>query len=217
MAEVNNYNKLFSKTPHLFGEEPDKYLKKHVHLLNNSSPVLDVACAQGRNSFFLARKGFDVVSIDPSEVAIDGIRKTAKDENLSINCFQTVLEDFDAEKESFGTIIVFGLFQMLEMHSILEAINKLKSLLITNGYIFISAWTVDDSSYDKSRETGIELTPHSFQLPEGHIRTYLKPHQLAELFKEMETIYYWEGEGDWHSHGDSPPEQHARVEAVFKK
>jgi tellurite methyltransferase len=51
----------------------------HRSLLENVAPgrALDVACGRGRNAFFLAALGFEVVAVDVSDVAVDIVRARA--------------------------------------------------------------------------------------------------------------------------------------------
>ena len=54
---------------------PKKELNKFVSLLPKNGKILDVGCAAGRDSFYLADKGFKVVGIDLSEELLKIARK----------------------------------------------------------------------------------------------------------------------------------------------
>jgi hypothetical protein len=49
------------------------------------------------------------------------------------------------------------------------------------------------------------------------IYTFLEKGETKTLFKGFRPLYYWEGLGPKHQHGDGPIEQHGKVEAVFQR
>jgi len=57
---------------------------------------------------------------------------------------------------------------------------------------------------------------NSYLKSNGEKRTFFEPGEIKKLFKEYEIIYYWEGLGPEHRHGNSPIERHELIEAVFK-
>ena len=67
------YDEAYRKTEDYFGPGATSVLRKHYHLIGKDRPVLDIGAGQGRNTLFLARKGFAVDALDPSQVAIDTI------------------------------------------------------------------------------------------------------------------------------------------------
>ena len=54
---------------------------------------LDVGCGNGRDSFFFARRGMAVVSVDGSTAAIDDIADRAKTAQLPITALSSACED----------------------------------------------------------------------------------------------------------------------------
>lgn len=76
----------------------EKKVMKHV-----KGRVLDIGCGAGRHSLYLQRKGFDVLGIDNSPLAIKvcKLRGLRRAEVMSI-------EDVDSKPNSFDTIIMMG-------------------------------------------------------------------------------------------------------------
>jgi len=96
--------------------------------------VLDIGCGAGRHSLYLQKKGFDVLGIDNSPLAIKvcklrGLKKTKV----------MPIEDIDFKPDSFDTIIMmgnnFGLFgSFKKAQRLLKKIHKMTSrnaLIIT--------------------------------------------------------------------------------------
>lgn len=105
--------------------------------------VLDVGCGAGRHSLYLQRKGFDVLGIDKSSLAIKicRLRGVKKVELMSI-------EEIDFKPSSFDTIIMLG-----NNFSLLGGFKKAQRLLkklhyITTGHALIIAESFDPYKTD---------------------------------------------------------------------
>lgn len=71
------------QTPEYFGK-PYPELVDFFKKLNKNQTILDMGCGQGRDLFFLAELGFNMIGIDNSKVGIEQIRKRALKLNLNI-------------------------------------------------------------------------------------------------------------------------------------
>jgi SAM-dependent methyltransferase len=94
--------------------------------------VLDVGCGAGRHALYLQEKGFDVLGIDVSPLAV----KVCKLRGLK-EARVTSIEDIDFKKNSFDTIIMmgnnFGLFgSFKKAQRLLRRFHKITS---ENGLI----------------------------------------------------------------------------------
>ena len=76
----------------MFRTEPDESLVELVTPLRPGSAV-DLGAGEGRNSLWLARRGWDVTAVDASAVALDRLAAVAAAEGLSI---RTVVDDLVA-------------------------------------------------------------------------------------------------------------------------
>ncbi|GBD90440.1 putative S-adenosyl-L-methionine-dependent methyltransferase TehB [bacterium BMS3Abin04] len=212
-----NYDKEYSRIANVFGEEPETVLKSYYHKINNSLPVLDLGAGQGRNSFFLARKGFVVDAVDPSKVGIDIISTEAEKENLSIHTYQCGFNEFIPPIDSYSCILIFGLIQNLSRESIEIILAKINEWTEKESLVFITGFTTLDASFNEYAQKWDLTGKNSFAGEGSNIRTYLEPEEILSLFQNYKVIYHREGMGPKHRHGDGPLEQHAMVEAVFQK
>jgi len=97
--------------------------------------VLDIGCGAGRHSLYLQKKGFDVLGIDNSPLAI----KVCKLRGLK-NAEVMAIEDVDFRPDSFDTIIMmginFGLFgSFKKARRLLKKFHKMTS---RNGLLIAS-------------------------------------------------------------------------------
>ncbi len=89
--------------------EPDPFLVEALPWLRPGS-VLDLACGDGRNSLFLAERGFSVTGIDIADVGLARLRRTAQNRDLAITTQQADLEapDLILDYHPFDNVITFN-------------------------------------------------------------------------------------------------------------
>jgi len=209
------YDEEYGRVPELFGSEPEPLLLRHADTLDPALPVLDIGAGQGRNAIELARRGLTVDAIDPSVVAVETLRGRAEAEGLPLKVHGRTFNDFSADGP-YGAILVFGLIQILSWEAIARLVERITKWSVPRTHVFITAFSAGDASYIRWSGNGREIGPNSFRAADGEIRTFLEPGQILELFHAFDVVEHREGLGPVHRHGDSPPEQHAMVEAVFR-
>jgi cyclopropane fatty-acyl-phospholipid synthase-like methyltransferase len=212
-----SYDDAYRKSTDFFGSAPTDILKDYVHLINHGKPVLDIGAGQGRNTFFLARKGITVDAVDPSRVAVETIKEIAENEELPVNTQIGGFEDFDIREGCYGAVLLFGIIQILSRDEIDLLIAKTTRWLMDGGLVFITAFTVDDPSYERNASHYQPVAKNSFKSDDGQVFTYLEPDELLDIFKSYAVIFHEEGLGPMHRHGNSQPHQHASVKAVLQK
>ena len=84
-----------------FTTEPNAFLVEMVRELKPGR-ALDVAMGQGRNSIYLAGKGWDVTGFDVSSEGLAIARKGAEQAGVKINIVQQGWADFDFGSEKSG-------------------------------------------------------------------------------------------------------------------
>ena len=66
--DLDRWNQRFAEEGYLFGEAPNRFLASHAVSLSPGR-ALCVADGEGRNGVWLAERGWEVVSLDFSDVA----------------------------------------------------------------------------------------------------------------------------------------------------
>lgn len=211
------YDELYRNNENYFSAEPVKLLKDYWPLIDKNRPVLDIGAGQGRNTIFLARQGLEVHAIDPSKVAVQMIEQVASDEGLKVLTRHCGFESYKPDTDIYAGILLFGLIQILSWAQIESLLALIDACTDKGSLVFISAWSVADPSYPRISHDWEKCGKNSFKREEGEFRTYLERDEILTLFSKFEVVHHWEGMGPWHSHGDRPPEQHGRVEAVLRR
>ncbi|MCP4200042.1 MAG: methyltransferase domain-containing protein [Proteobacteria bacterium] len=89
-TDAKKWNSKYASRPGTLAD-PDQFLSDNLKHLSPGT-VLDVACGDGRNSIFLASKGFAVTGADISAVALERLAQFAHNRSLSITAKKIDLE-----------------------------------------------------------------------------------------------------------------------------
>lgn len=79
---------------HLFGTEPNEYLRSQVGRLPPGGRVLCVADGDGRNSVWLARQGYVVDAFDIADVGVRKAQALAQEAGVTVNYAVAGIEDW---------------------------------------------------------------------------------------------------------------------------
>jgi len=138
--------------------------------------ALDIACGRGRNSLFLAERGFDVVAMDISPVALAEGRKQAGEKSLSISWQQADLEEIELSAATYDLIVNFNYLQR-------SLVPRIKMSLKPGAHFIFETYPIDQQAIGHPKNPAYLL---------GH-------NELLELFSGVRMLYYREGkftEGD---------------------
>ncbi len=115
MMKIPFWEKAFKKdSTFLFGSSPNQTIVDFEHLFNRDWNILDVGCGDGKNSFYLAKKGFKFIdAFDISENAINKLNRISISEKLQINTKVTSVQDFAFEKK-YDLIMSFGVYHFIK-------------------------------------------------------------------------------------------------------
>lgn len=100
-------------------EDPERVRREVDFVVNTldlepKASVLDLCCGQGRHSLELARRGFQVTSVDLSEALLYVARQRAEQESLQITFIQSDMREIDFHEEFDAVINLFTSFGYLE-------------------------------------------------------------------------------------------------------
>ncbi|MFC1977694.1 methyltransferase domain-containing protein [Chloroflexota bacterium] len=169
--EENTWDKRYSSGDYKPRQEPSDLLTKWLDEFPPGK-ALDLACGTGRNSLFLAEKGYEVTAIDISPAAIKVAENKALAKGLKINW---IVADLDSFKIS-GQYDVISNFFHVNMKIVPDMINSLNigGVLIYQHHLF---------------------PPLPLSEPLRHPSSF-KPGELPQLFKDLKVIHYEEQQVD---------------------
>jgi tellurite methyltransferase len=173
--EKSTWEKKYSDDGYEPRETPSALL---TEWLDDRSPgkALDLACGTGRNSLYLAEKGYDVTAIDISPRAIAMAERISREKGLEINWIIADLDNHAIQGQYDLIVISFFYVHKNMVPPIIDALNRGGRLLYENHM----------------------LPPSSADEDQKH-RFHFKPGELRELFPGLKVISYEErrvdGEG----------------------
>jgi len=108
-------------------------MKKFVKYLKKTDLILDLGCGSGRDCIFLAKKGFSVIGIDLSPLAVKKAEKSALKNKLKIH-FDVGLAENLPYGNSFFDKIYSG--YTLQHTNIMKTSKEMFRILKKNGIIY---------------------------------------------------------------------------------
>lgn len=165
------WDKKYAQDSYIFGKIPAKFLSANYHFIPGGAKVLDVGMGEGRNAVFLARKGYTVVGVDISAVAVRKAKKLADEFGVRINTVVAPMQKFNPGKESYDAIICF--------YYVDRALNKRLMEWLKPGGILIY------ESHSELQKT----IPGNESYDEAYL---LKPGELLTMFKGYKVLKFEE-------------------------
>jgi len=152
----------------LASSKPSRFVEQHASLLDAGQPVLDAPCGFGRNSLFLAERGYHVIGVDNDHDRIKFLAACARSERRIQNTITLAVCNLDAEnlpfaESSVGTLLI--------IHFIPEQWTGYRSVLSRNGYLLFETMGGQGANY-------LQL-PHA-----GQMRALLDPGFRVIFYRE---------------------------------
>ena len=82
---AETWNRRYAGDDFLFGTEPNAWLREHAGTLPTAGHILSVADGEGRNSVWLARRGFQIDAFDVATRAVEKAKAFAQRQGVSVN------------------------------------------------------------------------------------------------------------------------------------
>ncbi len=143
--EAELYNQVYAAPPH-FNTEPSRILVEAIEGLSPGA-ALDVGMGQGRNSIYLARKGWEVTGFDVAEVGLKKAESEATKLGLKVTAIHAADEEFDFGTNRWDLITII---YALEKRSVFRARQALKP----GGIVVIEASLNPPGGYPFGYESG---------------------------------------------------------------
>lgn len=164
-----DWDKKYATGEYTSTRRPSKLLLELLPLLPKGK-ALDIACGEGRNAIFLAKKGYAVDAADISGVAIERGKKRAKKNKVNVNFIQADLEKYRIPAETYDLIVNFNYLQR-------DIISAIKNGLKKGGVVIFETFTLEQQTIGPPKNPDF----------------LLKPNELLKLFEGMHIFYYREG------------------------
>jgi len=203
----NNFDDWYKSHPNYYSHPSDGLIKCVKDYAIDPCKTLDVGCGQGRNALWLASKGFQVVAMDNSRVAIETLKKAARDQRLQIDARLADIRSFDFGSEQFGLVVILTTLNHIDPEYIPACCKKIIESLTSKGIIYCVAFTTEDPGFKGHSEISSECS-HT-------VNHYFSPGELQRLFSKLEILEYKEYTKVDNTHG--PAHYHGKAKLIGRK
>jgi len=161
MNEIKNYRVYMTQEERLFWNkfydndlapsDPSNFAKLCLEYVDKSKPLVEFGCGNGRDSFFFAQNGINVISLDRSKKAI------TKDLTFKVPNITFKEMDFTRISANELTDEIGGIYSRFTLHSIdKEGYNRTirycGEKLAKGAKLFIEARTINDPLFGKGEK-----------------------------------------------------------------
>lgn len=102
--DAKQWDERYSESGFMYGTEPNEFLVSVADRIP-TGPVLMLGDGEGRNGVYLAGRGYEVVSVDQSTVALEKARGLARERGVKIETRQADLREFVVDAGSWAGIV----------------------------------------------------------------------------------------------------------------
>ncbi len=154
MSQKEFWNSKFSREGFLYGTKPNSFIKSCEGNFKKSQRFLCLGEGEGRNAIYFAKKGFEVVALDASDIGLNKLELLANENNLKIKTRCIDLNEWEPSKK-YGTIIASFLHIYQSDRNTL--FNKIKSCLKDNGFFVGEFFSKNQINYTSGGPKDLDL------------------------------------------------------------
>jgi len=178
---AESWNRRYAGAEFLFGTEPNAWLREHTGSLPAGGRILSVADGEGRNSVWLARRGFQVDAFDLADRAVEKARVFALSAGVSVNFTLADVDGFAWPEAAYdGVAAIF--VQFADPSTRARLFERIVRSLKPGGVLVLQGYTPKQLDY---RTGGPPILSHLYTRA-----------LLESAFADLEIIALQEYEAD---------------------
>ncbi|QKF80783.1 class I SAM-dependent methyltransferase [Halarcobacter ebronensis] len=154
MSQQHFWNEKFSRQGYLYGKKPNAFIESCSHLFNREKAFLCLGEGEGRNAIFFAKKGFDVMALDASDIALKKLQEFASFESVHVKTKCIDLNEWEPNK-AYGSIVASYLHMHKSDRDVL--FKKIEDTLEEGGYFIGEFFSTKQLSYNSGGPKDIDL------------------------------------------------------------
>jgi predicted O-methyltransferase YrrM len=163
------WNERYESTPALWSRNPNAAL---VELASELPPgrALDIGAGEGRNSVWLATRGWRVTALDVSDVALARAAERAAAEGVQLECVVADWREHELAQASLELVVVS--YMHPDRHERPSMFGRAARALVPGGHLFV---------------TGVHAVDHGRRGPPDRDRLHT-PELLREALHDLEVV-----------------------------
>jgi len=100
------WNRRYSQPELLWGAGPNRFVSEVLSQVPPAGRSLDLACGEGRNSIWLASRGWQASGVDFSRVALERARTLARERGVEVDFAEHDLTEWQPEADAFALVVI---------------------------------------------------------------------------------------------------------------
>ena len=100
------WNERYAAHDLVWGAEPNRFLAEELAALPAHGRALDLACGEGRNAIWLAKRGWQVTAVDYSSVAVERARRLAREQHVDVEWIEGDVTAFEPSASAFDLVVI---------------------------------------------------------------------------------------------------------------
>ncbi len=100
------WNERYAAHDLVWGAEPNRFLAEELAALPAQGRALDLACGEGRNAIWLAKRGWQVTAVDYSSVAVERARRLAREQQIDVEWIEGDVTAVEPSAGAFALVVI---------------------------------------------------------------------------------------------------------------
>lgn len=158
MFTSEDWDRRYDTPRMVWSSEPNRFLVAETERLP-AGRALDLACGEGRNAIWLARRGWEVTGVDFSPVALAKARRSADEAGLALHLVEADLADHVPEPASADLVVVMYLQVPAELRG--RVLGRGADALAPGGVMLVVAHDLENltAGHGGPRSPDVLTTP----------------------------------------------------------
>jgi len=106
MSKRESWNQRYGESELVWGSDPNRFVAEAFGEVAPAGQALDLACGEGRNTIWLAEKGWTATGVDFSQVAIERARRLAAHRGVAARFIEADVTDWIPEAGAYALVLV---------------------------------------------------------------------------------------------------------------
>jgi SAM-dependent methyltransferase len=187
-AQKEHWERMLNQKPEMFGRAPSEAVHRAAEIFEREGGrgVLELGAGQGRDTFFLAGKGFAIVALDYSGSGLKSIRQKSRlNPSQRVHVLRhDVRDSLPFRDESFDACYSHMLYCMaISMHQLESLSAEVWRVLRPGGINIYTVRNTEDADYGKGIHLGEDLYETG-----GFIVQFFSREKVLRLARDWEIL-----------------------------
>ena len=145
LTDKEKWNKKYAAEEYITGKEPSSWLEENAGLLNTNGKALDIAGGEGRNSVFVASRGYKVTCLDISKNGLTKALTLAHEKKAKITTLYAALDNSSLPENEYDLVLCFNFLDR-------NLFSGIRKTLKSGGLLFYETFTLDYLKYSNFKK-----------------------------------------------------------------